>query len=381
MIADSHITTNKIRDLANSHGFDMVGFASAEPFDKSKNFIVERVDEGLLSGLSWFTKERVERGSNPKNILADAKSIISLGLSYYTTKPEENRDSVNGKIAMYAWGDDYHRIFERKIKDFIVDLKELTGKETNTHWYTDTGPMSDRAVAQRAGVGWFGKNTNILTNKGSWVVLAQIITNLDLEESLVSKKHCGTCTMCIDACPTDAIIGPGILDNNKCISYLTIEHKGPIPIELRSKMGNWIFGCDICQDVCPVNRKQALGQAYNSFSQKDSERVSPDLISLLKISEKAFRERFAKSPVLRAKVDGIKRNVCVALGNIKDPSTVEHLSEALIKESTLVRGHAAWALGQIKTASAIRALTLRKKTEKDLWVLEEIDLALDAETR
>ena len=139
MIADSHITTNKIRDLANSHGFDMVGFASAEPFDKSKNFIVERVDEGLLSGLSWFTKERVERGSNPKNILADAKSIISLGLSYYTTKPEENRDSVNGKIAMYAWGDDYHRIFERKIKDFIVDLissdsKTFFRREIPLHW-------------------------------------------------------------------------------------------------------------------------------------------------------------------------------------------------------------------------------------------------------
>lgn len=378
MIADSHITTEKIQDLANSHGFDMVGFTSADPFNKSKDFIVERVDEGLLSGLSWFTKERVERGSNPKNILKDAKSIISLGLSYYTIKPKQNKDTINGKIAMYAWGDDYHRIFERKIKDFIVDLKQLTTEDTKTHWYTDTGPMSDRAVAQRAGVGWFGKNTNILTDKGSWVVLAQIITNLDLEESPVSKKHCGTCTMCIDACPTDAIIGPGILDNNKCISYLTIENKGPIPIELRSKMGNWIFGCDICQDVCPVNRKQALGNAYNDFSQKDSERVSPDLITLLKISEDSFRKRFAKSPVLRAKVDGMKRNVCVALGNIKDPSTVEPLSAALIKESALVRGHAAWALGQIKTDSAIQSLVSRKNLEKDRWVLEEIELALSS---
>lgn len=379
MIADSNTTTEKIQDLANSHGFDMVGFTSADPFENSKDFIVQRVDEGLLSGLSWFTKERVERGSNPKNILKDAKSIISLGLSYYTTKPKQNTDTIIGKIAMYAWGDDYHRIFERKIKDFIADLKQLTTEGTKTHWYTDTGPMSDRAVAQRAGVGWFGKNTNILTDKGSWVVLAQIITNLDLEESPVSKKHCGTCTMCIDACPTNAIIGPGILDNNKCISYLTIENKGPIPMELRSKMGNWIFGCDICQDVCPVNRKQALGNAYNDFSQKDSERVSPDLISLLKISEDSFRKRFAKSPVLRAKVDGMKRNVCVALGNIKDPSTVEPLSEALIKESVLVRGHAAWALGQIKTDSAIQSLASRKKLEKDPWVLEEIELALNSE--
>ena len=378
MTEQIHIRTRKIEDLAKSHGFDMVGFTSSDPFDQSKDFIIERVDEGLLSGLSWFTKERVDRGSDPRNILKDAESIISLGLSYYTNKPTSSKQDIpSGKIAMYAWGEDYHRIFERKIKEFIKDLKELTGEETKTHWYTDTGPMSDSAVAQRAGVGWFGKNTNILTDKGSWVVLAQIITNLKLEESSISKKNCGSCTMCIDACPTNAIIGPGILDNNKCISYLTIEHKGPIPRELRPQMGNWIFGCDICQDVCPVNRKQSLGNAYNNFSQEDNERVSPNLISLLKMSELDFRKQFAKSPVLRAKIDGLKRNVCVALGNIKDPSTVKDLSEALVSEAPLVRGHAAWALGQIKTNSAVKALKLRSKMEKDVWVLEEIKVALD----
>ena len=163
MTEQIHIRTRKIEDLAKSHGFDMVGFTSSDPFDQSKDFIIERVDEGLLSGLSWFTKERVDRGSDPRNILKDAESIISLGLSYYTHKPTSSKQDIpSGKIAMYAWGEDYHRIFERKIKEFIKDLKELTGEETKTHWYTDTGPMSDRAVAQRAGVGWFGKNTNIV---------------------------------------------------------------------------------------------------------------------------------------------------------------------------------------------------------------------------
>jgi epoxyqueuosine reductase len=263
------------------------------------------------------------------------------------------------------------------MKDFISNIEKIVGKPIKTHWYTDTGPMSDRAVAQRSGLGWFGKNTNLLTPTGSWVVLGQIITDIDLESSDQSKKSCGNCTLCIDACPTNAIIGPGILDNNKCISYQTIENKGPIPLNLRKQIGNWIFGCDICQDVCPVNRKSQLGAAYNEFSQPDENRINPELLEILGMSNEDFKKRFAKSPVLRAKINGMKRNVCVALGNIKDPSTVPGLSLALSTEESIVRGHAAWALGEIGGEEALTALTIHRAKEKDNYVIEEINGALE----
>ena len=369
--------TEKIEEAAIEIGFDSIGFTSSNSFESTEKIIIDRIDKNLLSGLPWFTKKRAKRGSNPKEILPEAKSIISLSLSYYNPKITGLNKKPTGKIAMYAWGEDYHRIFKRKMKDFISNIEKIVGKPIKTHWYTDTGPMSDRAVAQRSGLGWFGKNTNLLTPTGSWVVLGQIITDIDLESSDQSKKSCGNCTLCIDACPTNAIIGPGILDNNKCISYQTIENKGPIPLNLRKQIGNWIFGCDICQDVCPVNRKSQLGAAYNEFSQPDENRINPELLEILGMSNEDFKKRFAKSPVLRAKINGMKRNVCVALGNIKDPSTVQGLSSALDTEEPIVRGHAAWALGEIGGEEALTALIIHRGKEKDNYVIEEINGALD----
>ena len=235
--------------------------------------------------------------------------------------------------------------------------------------------MNDRAAAARAGIGWFGKNTNILTQShGSWVFLAQVITDIPLEPDAPLKKTCGECVLCIDACPTGAIVSPYVIDNKRCISYLTIELRGAIPRELRPLVGDWVFGCDICQDVCPVNRK-AIGSLEPAFQQRH-DFAAPALIPLLELDQAAFSERFRRSPIKRAKRIGLQRNVCVALGNIGDPVAVPALTGALHSDSSLVRQHAAWALGRIggKAVSEVLHAALAEETNDD--VVEDIRLAL-----
>ena len=367
-----------VKDAASQSGFDVVGIASADVFRERGATAKERVSEGLMDGLPWFTEERIERGMDPATMLSGARSIISLALSHHFGDIEEPDDSLpRGRIAKYAWGEDYHRVFARKVRAFIETLPEATGvPDIGTRWYTDTGPMLDRAVAERAGVGWFGKNTNILTSQGSWMLLAQVITTLDIVPDEPLKKTCGACNICVEACPTGAIVAPYVLDNTKCISYLTIENRGDIPRELRPLIGDWIFGCDICQDVCPVNRKAQVGAAYRELTRDAENRARPELIELLTLDDDGFRERFRQSAVLRAKPEGMRRNVCVALGNIADPDTVAPLTRVLREDaSPIVRGHAAWALGRIGTEEAVTALTEALEAETDTSVQEEIALA------
>ena len=377
--SDAETLTQAVKDAAVQAGFDVVGIASADLFRERGETTKERVSVGLLDGLPWFTEQRVERGMDPANMLPNARSLISLALSHHHEADAEAPDSQpRGRIARYAWGEDYHRVFARKVRAFIETLPEITGVEDiGTRWYTDTGPMLDRAVAEKAGVGWFGKNTNILTSQGSWMLLAQIITTLDLVPDQPLKKTCGACNICVDACPTGAIIAPYVLDNRKCISYLTIENRGPIPRELRPLIGDWIFGCDVCQDVCPVNRKAQVGKAYTELTRDAENRARPELVELLELDDEGFRERFRQSAVLRAKPEGMRRNVCVALGNIADPATVLPLARVLREDSSpVVRGHAAWALGRIRTTAAVGALNDALQTESDAGALEEITEAL-----
>ncbi len=368
-----------VKDAALQAGFDVVGIASADVFHERGEATKERISEGLMDGLPWFTEQRVERGMDPANMFPNARSIISLALSHHHEDAAEVSDTLpRGRIARYAWGEDYHRVFARKVRAFIETLPEATGVEDiGTRWYTDTGPMLDRAVAERAGVGWFGKNTNILTSRGSWMLLAQIITTLDLVPDEPLKKTCGACNICVDACPTGAIVAPYVLDNRKCISYLTIENRGPIPRELRPLINDWIFGCDVCQDVCPVNRKAQVGKAYTELTRDAENRARPELVELLDLDDDGFRERFRQSAVLRAKPEGMRRNVCIALGNIADPATVPPLARVLREDpSPIVRGHAAWALGRIATKDAVAALQEALERDADGGVLEEIRAAL-----
>ncbi len=356
-------------------GFDIVRVTSADAFRRDEAAALKRIRDGHMDGYSWYTEERVRRANRPQELLEGAQSVISLALSYNTGQPEPTDGLPRGKIARYAWGDDYHDVIKRRLREFATKLPEIAGRPVSTRIFVDDGPMNDRAAAARAGIGWFGKNTNILTQThGSWVFLAQVITDIPLEADAPLKKTCGECVLCIDACPTGAIVAPYVIDNKRCISYLTIELRGAIPRELRPLVGDWVFGCDICQDVCPVNRK-AIGSLEPAFQQRH-DFAAPALMPLLELDQPAFSERFRRSPIKRAKLAGLQRNVCVALGNIGDPVAIPSLSGALRSNSSLVRRHAAWALGRIGGDDAYDALRSALEDEPDEDVIEEIQIAI-----
>ena len=364
-----------IREYGKELGFDIVGIASAEPFLRDEKAAIKRIRDGLMDGLPWYTEERVRRANHPEVLLPGAMSIISLAMSYLTGEPQRTGPGPHGKMARYAWGDDYHKVMKSRLKQFVEGISERVGRPVRTRIFVDDGPMNDRAAAERAGVGWFGKNTNILSpSHGSWVLLGQVITDLDLRPDTPLRKTCGECVRCIDACPTGAIVAPYVIDNRRCISFLTIELRGDIPRELRPLIGDWVFGCDICQDVCPVNRK-AAGGLEPAFRQRH-DFAAPELIPLLELDDEAFRERFHNSPVKRAKRVGLQRNVCVALGNIGNSDAVPALVKSLHSGDATVRLHAAWALGRIGGQEASEALESALAGEQDSPAREEIKMSL-----
>ena len=369
---------DSIKTIAKELGFDLVGITSAEPFFRGEQESIKRIKDGFMNGLNWYTEERVRKANRPRLLLNDAKSVISLGLNYFSEPTTEKPATPSGRIARYAWGDDYHKVIKKKLSEFCRRLDCLVPENVESRFFVDDGPMNDRAAAERSGIGWYGKNTNILTSShGSWIFLAQIITNLELTADIPLKKTCGSCVRCIDECPTSAIVAPFVIDNTKCISYLTIELKGSIPIEMRPLIGDWVFGCDICQDVCPVNRK-ANYSSEPAFQQRH-DFSAPDLLPLLELSEEDFRDRFQSSPIKRTKRVGLQRNVCVALGNIGDRQAIPSLGRALgSADSSVVRSHAAWALGQIGGLQSKRYLLQAKDDETDKEVVDEIKLAIIA---
>ena len=367
-----------MKALALSLGFDRVGITDAAPFARDEEAATERVRDGLMDGLPWYTEERVHRMNRPGLLLDGARSVISMAANYNTGPPPDGKPgsaSPRGKVARYAWGRDYHNVIKGRLRRFVRELPDVVGRPVSTRYFVDDGPMNDRAAAERSGVGWFGKNTNILTpTHGSWVFLAQVVTDLELKPDPPLKKTCGECIRCIPACPTDAIVAPYVIDNRKCISFLTIELRGPIPRDMRPMMGDWVFGCDICQEVCPVNRKAVLSAEPDFDKRHDFD--APELIPLLDLDDDTFRKRFEGSPIRRAKREGLQRNVCIALGNIGDPVAVPALANALNSDSPLVRSHAAWALGKIGGEVARAALERAMEAEEDEGVREEIASAL-----
>ncbi len=397
------LSSQAIKEYAYSLGFDAAHITSAAAFPEAERVIKERIARGLMDGLPWFTAERADVSCHPDALLPEARSIIALSMCYLTEQPDEQEtEAPRGRIARYAWGDDYHDIIKPELQQFSAWLHDYArreiGAEAETRLFVDTGRMVDRAVAQRAGLGWYGKNTNILTKGwGSWIFLAEIVTNLPLTADEPLKANCGSCEICLHACPTRALPNPYELDNTRCISFLTIELRGSIPLELRPLMGNLIFGCDICQEVCPVNKvaEKRLGLRANdgrpiiavqnirkgtAFHQEFRPHAavgsSPELIPLLSLTEEEFRERFRRSPIKRTKRRGLLRNVCVALGNIGDPQAVPALIGALHDHEPLVRGHAAWALGRIGAKLALEALHAALEMEEDTEVQQEIRCAL-----
>ncbi|MEE3014144.1 MAG: tRNA epoxyqueuosine(34) reductase QueG [Chloroflexota bacterium] len=369
----SHIQTYAIEC-----GFDLVRITSAEEFVEDRNAALDRIAAGQMDGLSWYTESRVQRGTEPQKLLPGANSIICLGLSYLPSNYEDQPTPHLGKVARYARVRDYHRTMKRRMKAFVRGIETKLGSTIKARWYVDDGPMLDRAAAARSGLGWFGKNTNILTaTHGSWILLGQVITDLQLEPDSPLKKTCGECVRCIDACPTGAITAPYVVDNARCISYQTIENRGAIPIDMRPHIGDWVFGCDICQDVCPVNNKASSPMQPIQIANAIGESGSLNLVELLSLSEQEFLSRFQGTSIMRAKRIGMQKNACVALGNRREESAVPALSAALTSNESLVRGHAAWALGQIANPEAIKALEQSYEDETDQYVRSELTAALD----
>lgn len=364
--------TEEIRAQARRVGFDKIGISRAEKLD-DRNGLQDWLANDQHGEMRWMGRDP-EKRINPARVLAEAKSVIALALNYYT--PSRHSDHPeHGKISRYAWGKDYHRILRERLATLANWIVE---RETATHglYYSDTGPVMDKAWAHKGGLGWIGKHSNLITRSlGSWVFLGEILLNLELEYDVEARNYCGTCHRCIDACPTKAIVAPYVVDARLCISYLTIELRGVIPKELRSLVGTRIFGCDDCQDVCPWNR----------FAQPSSEKAfypdeynrAPVLIQLMQMTESEFRQRFQDSAVRRAKYAGFLRNVAVALGNTKDIAAVPVLSDTLLQHSEpLVRAHAAWALGEIGGENSWGALGKATQREMNSSVLEEIQSAL-----
>ena len=370
-----------IKNLAREFGFDIVGITTAESFPRDEKAALDRIEHGLMDGLGWYTKERVHKANRPALLVKSARSIISVAMSYNTGDPCPGKSGPTGKIARYAWGDDYHDLMKERLSKLVKALPAHVGHPVQTRIFVDDGPMNDRAAAERAGGGWFGKNSNVLTRShGSWVLLGQIITDLALEPDTPLKKTCGSCVRCIDDCPTGAIVAPFTIDNTRCISFLTIELRGSIPRELRSLVGDWVFGCDICQEVCPVNRTVALG-TEPAFQQRH-DFGAPALLPLLELNDDEFSTRFRNSAIKRAKRVGLQRNVCVALGNIGDPVSGPALTRSLSAPDPVIREHAAWALGRLGSQQTLRALRDALPYEADEVVRTEITLSLsEAEAR
>ena len=300
--------TRIVRAKALELGFSKVGVARFGTMKTEGARLGEWLARGYQGTMEWMAKNSDKR-ADVCQILPNAKSIISLALNYYTPT-EHSRSPEIGKISRYAWGDDYHILMTARIQS-LADCIISSEPGVNAKFYVDTGPVMDKAWAVRAGVGWLGKHTNVITKEfGSWVFLGEIILDAELEYDEPMVDFCGTCTACIEACPTQAIVDPYVLDSTKCISYLTIEHKGEIPDLLKSKFENWVYGCDICQDVCPWNRFQ---QPTNerSFSPR-AENVDPRIEELERITPEEFTQRFKRSPIKRTKREGLIRNARAA---------------------------------------------------------------------
>jgi len=335
-----------IRQRALELGFDDCRFTTATvpaTADRLQNWLAEK-RQGEMTWLERTASKRID----PQKVLPCAKSIIVVAASYAARTPNsELRTPNSGLVARYARFTDYHTILGERLKMLTQFINQLGGNQNRSLWYVDTGPLLERDFAERAGLGFIGKHTNVISRKsGNWILLGEIITTLELEPDAPEKNHCGKCTRCIAACPTHAITAPFQLDARKCISYLTIELRGSIPVELRSAIGNRVFGCDDCLAVCPWNRFAQEGKMMMAHARLAL--AMPDLIELLQLDEAGFKSRFAGTPILRAKRRGLFRNVCVALGNIGDKSALPYLRKAASDAEPLIAEHARWATEQLQ---------------------------------
>lgn len=369
-----HSLTLAVKACARGLGFDLVGITTADPLPEHGERIAQWVAAGMHGEMDYMS-QHMPKAAHPADVAEGARSIVVVGLAYHWDATEPPPGSLSGRISSYARGTDYHLVMQQRLAQLAGFLLEHGARLAR--YYVDTGPILDRAVAHRAGLGWFGKNTMLITKTGygSYVFPGEVLTNLELQPDQPAEGSCGRCRICLDRCPTGAIVAPFVVDARRCISYLTIELRGWIPRELRPLMQTWVFGCDVCQDVCPHNALVRQGKHEEFAPRRDV--AFPDLIELLHIDEHTYQERFHHSAIKRAKRGGLRRNAAVALGNLRDPRAVPALARALDDDDPVIRGHAAWALGRIADQPARAALQARSAIEADPAVRDEIEGALE----
>lgn len=355
--------------FAESLRFDGFGVASPQLGPAGERF-GKWLDAGYDGEMSYIRRGE-EKRKNPDLVLEGVKSILCFRTNYYTREKDmsyiEHRDTAD--ISVYALNKDYHDTITPRLRQMEEKIQqEFEGCRTRI--YVDTGPILEKPLAQQAGLGWIGKHTNLITQgTGSWYFLSEILTDADLPSSQPADDHCGTCRSCIDICPTDAIIAPYVLDSKRCISYLTIELKGVIPVEFRKAIGNRIYGCDDCQIVCPWN-SYAVRTDEPDFQQKQD---TFKLIDLIQISQEMFSKRFKGSPIKRIKRRGLLRNVAVALGNSGNTQVIPILLKVLADEEPLIRAHVVWALGELSGPEVLPAIREKLNNESEEIVLGELE--------
>jgi epoxyqueuosine reductase len=383
----SHELADRLKARARALGFHRVGITTPEAtahMDFYRNWLAE----GRHGEMAYLARpDVVARRGDLTGTMEGVRSIVVVAQEYFAEDPEGvPEDPARGVIARYARGRDYHEVMGESLSDLGVWLEAEARETVAVRAYVDTGPILERDLGRRAGLGWFGKNTMLIhPTRGSYFFLGVLLSDLALPpDPQFEAEHCGSCTRCLEACPTGALSGyradgAPVMDARRCISYLTIELRGAIPRDLRPLMGNRVFGCDICQEVCPFTRKFSVASSESTYAPTPELDGLPLLElaeRLLAMSGKGFTRAFAGSPVLRAGRKGLLRNVCVALGNWGSDDAVGTLAAALADPAALVRGHAAWALGRIGSGEATRALSVRLDVEDDEWARGEISAAL-----
>jgi epoxyqueuosine reductase len=347
----------------------------AEPLEEGGERLREWQEAGMAADMGYMHRP-VELLSDPKKLQKSAKSVVSLGVSYYPGEHPENTGG-GGRVARYAWGRDYHEVIKERLFELRKGLEEELGVRIKARAFTDAVPLLERSAAQHAGLGFFGRNSCLINDRlGSYFFIADLVVDLELEPDPPGTGTCGRCTRCTDRCPTGAIKAPGVVDARLCISYLTIENRGEIPRDLRPAMGDWAFGCDVCQEVCPYNKRKATRSRWPEFSEEAGAGPYLRIEEVLGIrTDEEFERRFAGTPFTRPGRAGLLRNCCVAAGNSRLAKVVPVLIQCLREDpSPLVRAHAAWALGEIGGAEA--ELREAAERETDPRCLEEIELVL-----
>jgi epoxyqueuosine reductase len=362
-----------LKQEASRLGFDFCGIAPAVSPPGAER-LWNWVKSGYAGEMSYIP-ERAAAYVQPEHVLDGARSIVMLGMNYRTTDPVES-EAGQGRVSRYAWGTDYHDVIRARLADLAKWISQQQ-PAYKVRGVVDTAPLLEREFAQLAGLGWIGKNTLLINRQmGSWFFLAALLTDLELEyDEPHQTDHCGTCRACLDACPTNAFVDEYVLDARRCISYLTIELRSAIPNELRAGVGDWLFGCDVCQDVCPWNR--FAPESREPLFAPAAEMNPVELTALFDLSEAAFRERFRYTPLWRAKRRGLLRNAAIVLGNRPHPLAVTALTRGLNDEEPLVRGACAWALGNFDQPGSLAALQARAAIESDETLTGELKAAIE----